>query len=115
IMFTLEMAGIPFAAGGSSRVVDAFRTLIESSGGVLRTDADVTRVVIESGRAVAVEAADGGRVAARQAGVCNGTPTPLYRRLLSPAAIPNRIAARAPAFTYGPAALQIHRAPPPPP
>jgi len=108
IMFTLEMAGIPFAAGGSSRVVDAFRTLIESSGGVLRTDADVTRVVIESGRAVAVETADGGRVAARQAVVCNVTPTQLYGRLLSPAAIPNRIAARARAFTYGRADMQIH-------
>src|SRR5262249_37290452 len=108
IMFTLETAGIPFVAGGSSRVVDAFRTVIESNGGVLRTHADVTRVVVENGRAVAVETANGGRVAARHAVVCNVTPTQLYGRLLSPAAIPNRIAARARAFTYGRADMQIH-------
>src|SRR5262245_31005187 len=40
IMFTLEAAGIPFVVGGSSRIVDAFRTLIEANGSVIETDID---------------------------------------------------------------------------
>src|SRR5262245_8313059 len=108
IMFTLEAAGIPFVVGGSSRVVDAFRKLIESNGSVVETDADVTRVVVENGKAVGVETATGRCVTARQAVVCNVTPTQLYQRLLAAATIPERIAARARAFTYGRADMQIH-------
>jgi len=67
IMFTLEAAGIPFVVGGSSRIVDAFRTLIESNGSAIETGADVTGVVVENGKAVGVETAAGRRVAARRA------------------------------------------------
>jgi len=108
IMFTLEAAGIPFVVGGSSRVVDAFRKLIESNGSAIETDVDVTQVVVENGKAVGVETAAGRRIAARQAVVCNVTPTQLYERLLSAASIPEKIAARARAFTYGRADMQIH-------
>jgi phytoene dehydrogenase-like protein len=108
ITFTLETAGIPFVVGGSSRVVDAFRTLIESNGSAIETDIDVARVVVENGKAVGVETTAGQRVAARQAVMCNVTPTQLYERLLSATAIPERIAIRARAFTYGRADMQIH-------
>src|SRR5215470_4520240 len=108
IMFTLEAAGIPFVVGGSSRVVDAFRKLIETNGSAVETDADVTRVVVENGKAIGVETAGGRCVTARQAVVCNVTPTQLYQRLLAAAAIPEKIAARARAFTYGRADMQIH-------
>ena len=108
IMLTLEAAGIPFVVGGSSRIVDAFRTLIESNGSVIETDTDVTRVVVENGKAVGVETAAGRRIAARQAVLCNVTPTQLYERLLPAAAIPREIASRARAFRYGRADMQIH-------
>jgi phytoene dehydrogenase-like protein len=108
IMFTLEAAGIPFVTGGSSRVVDAFRTLIESNGSVIETDTDVARVVVENGKAVGVETKTGRRVAARQAVMCNVTPTQLYQRLLSAAAVPEEIVLRARAFMYGRADMQIH-------
>src|SRR5262249_11670395 len=108
IMFTLEAAGVPFVVGGSSRVVDAFRSLIESNGSAIETDTDVARVIVESGKAVGVETTDGRRIAARQAVMCNVTPTQLYERLLSAAATPRTVAARARAFTYGRADMQIH-------
>src|SRR5262249_16468000 len=76
IMFTLETAGIPFVVGGSSRIVDAFRKLIESNGSVIEMNTDVTSVCVENGKAVGVETAAGRRGTPRQAGVCNGTPTP---------------------------------------
>src|SRR5215467_1974693 len=108
IMFTLETAGIPFVAGGSSRIVDAFGKLIESNGSVIETNVDVTGVIVENGKAVGVETSDGRRVNAREAVVCNVTPTQLYQRLLPTASIPDNIAARARAFTYGRADMQIH-------
>src|SRR5262245_24271264 len=108
IMFTIEAAGIPFVVGGSSRVVEAFRRLIEANGSAVETQTDVARVVVEDGRAVAVETTDGRRVAAREAVVCNVTPTQLYGRLLPAAAVPERITARARAFAYGRADMQIH-------
>jgi phytoene dehydrogenase-like protein len=40
--------------------------------------------------------------------ICNVTPTQLYERLLSAVAIPQEIATRAHAFTYGRADMQIH-------
>src|SRR5262249_19883191 len=108
IMFTLEAVGIPFVVGGSSRVVDAFRTLIESNGSAIETHTDVARVGVENGKAIGVETTTGRRIAARQAVMCNVTPTQLYERLLSATAIPERIATRARAFTYGRADMQIH-------
>src|SRR5262245_13869738 len=108
IMFTLEAAGIPFVVGGSSRIVDAFRRLIESSGSVMETDSDVARVLVEDGKAVGIETAGGRCITARQAVICNVTPTQLYERLLSAVAIPDDITTRARRFMYGRADMQIH-------
>ena len=83
IMFTLEAAGIPFVVGGSSRIVDAFRTLIEANGSMLEIDADVAHVILENGNAIGVETTTGRRISARQAVICNVTPTQLYERLLA--------------------------------
>jgi hypothetical protein len=58
-------------------------------------------VIVENGKAVGVERSAGRRVEARQAVVCNVTPTQLYQRLLPTASIPENIGARARAFTYG--------------
>ena len=50
-------------------------------------DAEVVRVVVEGGRASAVELADGERIEARRAVIANVTPTVLYGRLLRPDAV----------------------------
>src|SRR5262245_1987588 len=90
IMFTLEAAGIPLVVGGSSRIVDAFRKLIESNGSVIEMNADVASIIVENGNAVGVETAAGRRVTATQAVVCNVTPTQLYQRLLPATAAPEK-------------------------
>jgi phytoene dehydrogenase-like protein len=110
IMFTLEAAGNPVVVGGSSRVVDAFRKLIEAGGGVLETNADVARVIVENNKAAGVETTTGRRISASTAVICNVTPTQLYTRLLPPASVPDNIKARARAYTYGRADMQIHLA-----
>ena len=53
-------------------------------GGELRTDADVERITVSSGRATGVVLADGEAVAATRAVVAGVTPTQLYGSLLRP-------------------------------
>lgn len=107
ILFTLEAVGIPFVEGGSDRLVAAFRALIEARGGTIETGVDVTGILVEQGIARGVETSDGVRLA-RQAVVCNVTPTQLYGRLLPEAAVPPETAARARSYAYGRADMQIH-------
>ena len=57
-------------------------------------------------RAVGVQLADGGRVRARDAVVCNVTPQQLYGQLLPDAPPPAR--ERAQAYRYGRGCMQLH-------
>lgn len=106
ILFTLEVAGIPFVEGGVGRLVEAFTALIEKNGGRVETNVDVARILVERGAATGVETADGRRLTARKAVVANVTPTQLYGRLLADP--PAEQAARARRYSYGRADMQIH-------
>ncbi|MDA8343927.1 MAG: NAD(P)/FAD-dependent oxidoreductase [Thermaerobacter sp.] len=53
--------------GGSGALIDALAALIASRGGRIETNADVTRILLENGRAVGVETRDGRRLLARRA------------------------------------------------
>jgi phytoene dehydrogenase-like protein len=108
ILFTLEAVGNPFVAGGSDRIVDAFRRVIEQHGGRIETGVDIARIVTANGVATGVEAVDGRRWQARRAVVCNATPAQLYGRLLDAGALPEDIAGRAERYAYGRADMQIH-------
>lgn len=56
--------GMAVVRGGASKMIDALVAVLRGYGGELRTDAEVTRVVVRGGRAVGVELTDGERVAA---------------------------------------------------
>lgn len=102
--------GLPVAVGGSQRVVDAFRSLIESNGGVMVTGAEVERIEIANGRAKGVMVSGGDRYRAAKAVVCNVTPHQLYGRLLPAEHVPTHVGQRAEAYRYGRADMQIHYA-----
>ncbi|HKP79190.1 MAG TPA: NAD(P)/FAD-dependent oxidoreductase [Phenylobacterium sp.] len=108
ILFTLEGAGDPFVRGGIGNLVTAFRSLIESRGGEILTNADVSQIVVERGAASAVRTSDGSVYAARSAVICNVTPTQLYGRLLPEDATPPATTAMARAYAYGLGGMQIH-------
>ncbi|MCS4503949.1 NAD(P)/FAD-dependent oxidoreductase [Arhodomonas aquaeolei] len=110
IAFTLEGAGMPVVRGGSERLVDAFRGVVEANGGRFVTGADVDRVVVEGGRARGVETTAGERYTAGRAVVCSTTPTQLYGRLLRDAAVPARVRDDAARYRYGRGCMQIHLA-----
>ncbi len=63
----LEAYGFGLPKGGSGKLTDALVASIESNGGRVLPDVDVTRVVVQNGRAAGVEAADGRRFMAADA------------------------------------------------
>ncbi|MDH3606046.1 MAG: NAD(P)/FAD-dependent oxidoreductase [Acidimicrobiia bacterium] len=108
IMGAIGMAGMPVVVGGSQKIIDAFRTVIEGNGGSLVTDADVARVTVSGGKASGVVTTDGTTYLASEAVIANVTPTQLYGRLIE--APPPDIAAKAAAYRYGRADMQVHYA-----
>lgn len=57
----LEAYGFGIAVGGSGRLTDALVAQIRDHGGEVLADTDVTRVIVENGRATGVETKDGRR------------------------------------------------------
>ena len=60
----LEAYGIGVPVGGSGRLTDALIASIESHGGEVRANADVTRVIVRQGRAAGVQLSDGTELSA---------------------------------------------------
>lgn len=108
IMGAVGMAGMPVVVGGSHRIVDIFRQLIERHGGSLVTGADVARVLTDSGKANGVTTTDGSTYMAKSAVICNVTPTQLYGRLVDE--VPPHTAEKAAAYRYGRSDMQLHYA-----
>jgi phytoene dehydrogenase-like protein len=107
IASAIELGGMPVPRGGGARLVDALSQLIRDHGGVLETNRDVERVLVENGRARGVRTVDGGEVRAPIV-ICNVLPTQLYGRLLQGAPLPPEIEAGARRFRFGRAEMQIH-------
>jgi len=108
--FTDMRTGIAVARGGASRLIDALVALLGEAGGELRLGAEVTRVVVEGGRAAAVELAGGERIDARRAVIANLTPTILHGRLLDAHGLSPRLRRSAAGYAYGPGTMMVHLA-----
>jgi phytoene dehydrogenase-like protein len=95
--------GMPIAEGGAGRITAALRTMIEQAGGRIVTGAEVTRVVVKGGRAVAVRTRVGDEIA-------NVTTRNLFDRLLSAEELAPSFLARVARYRYGPGTFIIHLA-----
>ncbi|MBC8951419.1 NAD(P)/FAD-dependent oxidoreductase [Xenorhabdus sp. PB62.4] len=109
--------GMPVVKGGSIRIVEALKAIIEQHGGQLITHAHVDRIITHrrgkkcyaSGVIVM-----GNVYHASEAVVCNVTPQQLYGHLLDN--MPENVLQRARNYRYGRGGMQIHfalNAPPP--
>lgn len=110
IAFSLEAAGMPVVRGGSSRLVDAFRTLIDDQGGRIMCNSDVTGIELNGKKATGVHLVDGRSYTARRGIFCSVTPQALYNQLLPQDAVPASHRRGAEEFRFGRADMQIHLA-----
>lgn len=111
IAFALEAAGAPIVKGGAINAVKAFEHLIRDHGGELRTNADVSEVILdESGRATGVTLASGEKIPAWQGVICSMTPNQLYGRLLKNHPAVENMRGEAKSFVHGKGNMQIHYA-----
>jgi phytoene desaturase len=90
IAYMDSVAGVYFPKGGMHAVPRALAGAAEKHGVRLRYGTSVRRVLVEHGRAVGVETADGERIAADVV-VLNPDLPVAYRELLPPAATPRRV------------------------
>ena len=104
---TLHGFGLPVVAGGASRFVTAFHSLLVSLGVHVETGFEVDRILVAQGRAVGVQAA-GRTLRASRAVLASVTPAALYNRLLPEDAVGSALRTEAAHFRHGRAAMQIH-------
>lgn len=102
--------GMSIAEGGASRLVDALCSLLAEHGGTVRTSAAVRQIVVEGGRASAVELEGGARITATRAVLASVTPTALANELLAPDALPPATRSALQRYAYGPATMMVHLA-----
>ena len=108
IAFALEAAGAPIVKGGSAAAVAAFKGLIEEKGGVLRTEADVERIVVRDGRVTGVRLAGGEEISCSSV-LASVAPGQLYERLLEDTDLTQDKAATG-QFRHGRGDFQLHYA-----
>jgi len=108
IAFALEAAGAPVVKGGSGQAAEALQALIKSQGGEIRCDTQVTRIVVQNGKATGVVTSDGTTLNAGHI-VASVTPDALYRQLLGDKSPPEPQKA-AQAFRHGRGNFQLHYA-----
>jgi phytoene dehydrogenase-like protein len=99
--------GMPVPVGGAGRLAQALVDIVTESGGEVRTNAEVTRVVVEGGRAVAVETADGWCLRARRAVLADTGPRALFGELVGVEALPARYLAGVRRFRYGTGVFKV--------
>jgi len=99
IAVAVQEGGMPIPRGGGAKLADALVAYIRAQGGTCETGVHVERV--SSG---GVRTADGRKLTAERAVVCNVTPTQLYGELL------DGLGHKAERFRYGRSEMQIHYA-----
>ncbi|MBH1974538.1 MAG: NAD(P)/FAD-dependent oxidoreductase, partial [Rhodobacteraceae bacterium] len=108
IAFALEAAGAPIIKGGAGAAVAAFRSLIESNGGEIRTGADVDQILVKDGRVTGIRLTTGEEIAAKSV-LASVAPGQLYGRLLADVNLPqDKAAARG--YRHGRGDFQLHYA-----
>ncbi|HEX6143789.1 MAG TPA: NAD(P)/FAD-dependent oxidoreductase [Geminicoccaceae bacterium] len=88
------------AVGGSRSLADALIRAVEDHGGRVRTGTEPRRIVVENGRAAAVETTSGEVIRARSFIASSLNPQQTFLDLLAPGDVPHAIRERAEGFRY---------------
>jgi phytoene dehydrogenase-like protein len=98
---TATTGGYALPIGGARALTNALVTTLEQHGGRLKLGARVTRVVVQSGRAHAVELANGDEIAARLGVLADTSAPSLYLSLLERTDVPRWLRVRMRRFELG--------------
>ncbi|HZR40441.1 MAG TPA: NAD(P)/FAD-dependent oxidoreductase [Ktedonobacteraceae bacterium] len=109
-VLALMGAGMPTPEGGSEMLARALAQLIVDQGGVIRTNTQVSRIIVEQGRASKVRTASNEEFQARQAIVASTNPDQLYLSLLAETDVDASLRMQAKQYRYGHGCFQIHLA-----
>lgn len=108
IAFTIELVGLPMVKGGSYKIVDAFKNIIEKNGGHIQLGQDVEEILVNTNGTVSGVRTSSETYNAKNV-VASVTPTQLYGRLLkSSTKIPEKVNKDASNYKYGMGNMQIH-------
>ncbi len=101
-----QTVGFPVPEGGAGRLTAAMAARLESRGGEVRCDHEVTSVEVDRGRVVAVHAA-GQRIRVGRAVLADVLASHLYGGLLAPDDVPWRIARGLGSFQLDPGTIKV--------
>jgi phytoene dehydrogenase-like protein len=110
IACALQLGGMPVPKGGGDALVDGLASIVRDSGGEVRSNAEVERVLISGGKATAVRLTGGETIRVERAVVAGVTPTQLYATLLGAGDVPASVSRAAARYRYGRGEMQIHLA-----
>jgi phytoene dehydrogenase-like protein len=102
--------GLVMTQGGAGNVIAALRSMIEKKRGAVQTKTEVSKVLVERGRAVGVETSAGDTIRASRAVIANVTPKVLFGQLVADTALPLSFRTRAARYRYGPGSVMVHLA-----
>jgi phytoene dehydrogenase-like protein len=102
-----QQLGMPVPVGGAGRLAAALVDAVTDAGGVVRTSAEVTRVVVERNRVTGVETADGGRLRVGRAVLADTGPRALFHGLVGADLLPARFLAGLRRFRYGTGVFKV--------
>ena len=109
VAFTIEQVGLPMVKGGSYKIVEAFKQIIETHNGVCKIQEEIQEILVDGkGKVSGVRTADNTIYPAINV-VASVTPTQLYGRLLKNSNfIPKPVKSEAKEYKYGMGNMQIH-------
>lgn len=108
VAFTLELVGLPMVKGGSFKIVEAFKNIIEKNGGKCLLNNPVEQVLTQGNTATGVKMKSGEEYQGTHV-VASTTPNQLYQHLIKDKSlIPQPIETEVKNYKYGMGNMQIH-------
>ncbi len=102
-----QTVGFPVPVGGAGELTAAMARRLQSLGGEIRCDSEVTSIEVESGRARGVRLADGERLRASRAVIADVTAPRLYGGLVATEDLPARIVRGMRSFELDPSTIKV--------
>ena len=106
VFFVHALRTMSMPRGGFGKLAEGLAEMFQELGGTLETEAEVTRVLVEGGRAVGIETADGRQFRAR-AVVCASDAKRLFLEQLPSDVVPRKLRERLPGMKTSPAFFQV--------